>query len=87
LDRLILKQMLGVVSGEEPSRIAYTKDPNEARLAVLRRRAQAAFLPGPPALQGIWEIARGGETMPQKSTYFLPKLITGLVMNPVGLNP
>jgi uncharacterized protein (DUF1015 family) len=85
LDRLILKGMLKVIIGEDAERVRYTKDPKEAAALVAKGEMQAAFLPGPPKLQQIWNVAKNKETMPQKSTYFLPKLITGLVMNPIRL--
>jgi uncharacterized protein (DUF1015 family) len=85
LDQLILNRQLGIVPGEEADRVRYTKDPAEAAALVARGEFQAAFLPGPPKLEQIWAVAKNRETMPQKSTYFLPKLITGLVMNPIRL--
>ncbi|MBN1594592.1 DUF1015 domain-containing protein [candidate division FCPU426 bacterium] len=85
LNQIILQQLLGIQPGEEKGRVWYTKNPEEARLLVARGEAQAAFLPGLPNMDAIWDLAKQGETMPQKSTYFLPKLITGLVMNPVAL--
>jgi len=87
LDHLVLKRLLGIPPGDEAGRVAFTKDLREARRNVVRGGTQAAFVPGPPRLDEIWRIAEGGETMPQKSTYFLPKLITGLVMNPIGPTP
>lgn len=85
IDQLVLARLLGIPSGDEAGRVSYTKDAREARRLVSGGQAQAALLPCPPKLDQIWSIARGGEVMPQKSTYFLPKLITGLVMNPVNL--
>ena len=43
--------------------------------------AQCAFLLNPTRVEEIRDVAAAGEKMPQKSTYFYPKLITGLVMN------
>ena len=37
----------------------------------------------PTRVEEIGQVAQNGEKMPQKSTYFYPKLITGLVMNPL----
>lgn len=64
----------------ETSSIAFTKDAAEAA-AGARRTAHglACFLP-PPSSQHITEIAFGGETLPQKSTFFLPKPLSGLVL-------
>jgi uncharacterized protein (DUF1015 family) len=43
-------------------------------------RAEAAFLVRPTAIEDIWRIAEGGERMPHKSSYFHPKLPSGLVI-------
>ena len=44
---------------------------------------QAAFILNPPKAEEILTIANGGEKMPQKSTYFYPKLISGLIVNKI----
>ncbi len=44
-------------------------------------RARCAFILNPTKVEEIKDVALDGEKMPQKSTYFYPKLITGLVMN------
>jgi uncharacterized protein (DUF1015 family) len=88
LHELVLRRGLDispemVQAGEH---ISYTR---EARLAVAAareaeiREVTLALLvrPTPPA--AIRDVARAGERMPQKSTYFYPKLITGLVINPL----
>ena len=48
---------------------------------------QAAFLLRPTPVDQVREVAAAGETMPPKSTYFFPKLLTGLVFNPLSLAP
>jgi uncharacterized protein (DUF1015 family) len=45
---------------------------------------QAAFLLRPTPVEQVREIAAHGETMPPKSTYFFPKILTGVVFNPLG---
>ena len=57
----------------------YTRDPKEAVEAV-EAGAPGAFLMNPPSVQDMGVIANGGEKMPQKSTYYYPKIISGLVM-------
>ena len=42
---------------------------------------QACFILNPTRVEEIRDVASAGEKMPQKSTYFYPKLITGLTMN------
>ncbi len=63
--------------------VSYTRDAAEAMAAVREGRADVALLvaPSPPA--AIRDVARAGDRMPQKSTYFYPKLITGLTINPL----
>jgi uncharacterized protein (DUF1015 family) len=62
---------------------AYTPSREEAVAAVDRGDAQAAFLLRPTPLEEVWAVARRGETMPQKSTYFYPKLTSGLLFHPL----
>ena len=65
-------------------RIAYTKSAAEAVAAVDERwaSADATFLLEPTPVRSIVAVAREGDVMPQKSTYFYPKAMTGLVINP-----
>jgi uncharacterized protein (DUF1015 family) len=81
LERLLDLDPTAVAGGE---RIAYTKSAAEAVAAVDEgwARADAAFLLEPTPVQSIVDVAREGDVMPQKSTYFYPKALTGLVINP-----
>jgi uncharacterized protein (DUF1015 family) len=69
-----------VAAGE---RLAYTRDESEARSRVARGDAAAAILVRPTPLDQLAAVARAGDVMPQKSTYFYPKLLTGMVFNPL----
>jgi uncharacterized protein (DUF1015 family) len=51
--------------------------------AVDSGRAQAAFLLRAPTIEQVRAVAERGETMPQKSTYFFPKLTSGLLFHPL----
>ena len=51
----------------------------EAVAAVDRGDAEAAFLLRPTRIEDVWEIAGRGDVMPQKSTFFYPKLTSGLL--------
>ena len=63
--------------------IGYTKSPDDAVAAVeAEAGADAAFLLEPTPVISIEAVAREGDVMPQKSTYFYPKALTGLVINP-----
>lgn len=79
-----LEQLAGIgpadVEGGE--RIGYTKSAAEAIERVNAGDADAAFLLEPTPVASISAVARAGEVMPQKSTYFYPKALTGLVINP-----
>ena len=61
--------------------LTYTRSEQEAAKAVDSGAAQCAFILNPTRVEEIKNVALDGEKMPQKSTYFYPKLITGLVMN------
>jgi hypothetical protein len=65
-------------------RIGYTKSAAEAAAQVRDAvdGADAAFLLEPTPVASILAVARDGDVMPQKSTYFFPKALTGLVINP-----
>jgi uncharacterized protein (DUF1015 family) len=70
------------VTGGE--RVRYTKSASEAADLVASEEdgADAAFLLEPTPVASILAVARDGDVMPQKSTYFYPKALTGLVFNP-----
>ncbi len=81
-----LEALLGIdaaaVAGGQ--RVAYTKSAGEAAAAVASGAdgVDAAFLLEPTPVASILAVARDGEVMPQKSTYFYPKALTGLLFNP-----
>jgi uncharacterized protein (DUF1015 family) len=66
--------------GSDQPRIDFVKDESHALALVQRGEAQVAFLLNPTPVEQIQRVARAGLTMPQKSTYFYPKLPAGLVM-------
>jgi uncharacterized protein (DUF1015 family) len=72
-----------VVAALEPRGVTYTAFRTEAEAAVDRGDAEAAFLLRPPRIEDVWEVARRGDVMPQKSTFFYPKLTSGLFLFPV----
>jgi uncharacterized protein (DUF1015 family) len=63
--------------------VTYTPYEEEAKAAVDSGAAQAAVLVRPPSIDLVRELAERGETMPQKSTYFFPKLPSGLLFLPL----
>jgi len=63
--------------------VAYTPYEDEARGAVDRGEAEAAFLVRAPTVEQVRAWATRGETMPQKTTFFYPKLTSGLLFHPL----
>ena len=80
LRRAILEPILDV----RPEGLDFTHDDEEAIAAVEAGRAAVAFLLNPPSMAQVREVCLAGEVMPEKSTYFYPKLATGLVFSLVG---
>ncbi|MDX6412285.1 MAG: hypothetical protein QOE91_1801, partial [Gaiellaceae bacterium] len=72
-----------IVERIAPDGVTYTPERAEAVAAVDRGDAEAAFLLRPTRIEDVWAVARRGETMPQKSTYFYPKLTSGLLFHPL----
>ncbi len=66
-----------------PQGISYTPRVEEAVAAVDSGAAEAAFLLRPPTIGQVATVARSGGTMPQKSTYFYPKVLSGLLFHPL----
>ena len=64
--------------------LAYSKDFADARDAVESGRVEAAFFMRPTPVEQVQEVAATGESMPPKSTYFYPKVPTGLLFNPLA---
>jgi len=78
LQELILKPLLGIDPDvpESLDRLSFAKTVDDA----FAEGADVAFLLKATRMDQLREVALAGETMPQKSTYFYPKLVSGLVM-------
>jgi uncharacterized protein (DUF1015 family) len=86
LETLILKRALGL-SDEDISHfngMFYARDDAEAVAMVRSGDYDAAFLMRPTPVRQVIELAAEGENMPPKSTFFYPKLLTGLLLNPLA---
>lgn len=83
LHSLVLERIFGIDKENMANQknLTYTKIVAEAVEAVDSKKADCAFILNPTRVSEIRDVALAGEKMPQKSTYFFPKLITGLVMN------
>ena len=79
VDHIILERLLGLSSTSEEAILAYTYDRQDAVSKVLDQEYQLALLLSPVEAEVIKAIADTGDRMPRKSTYFYPKLPSGLV--------
>lgn len=85
LHAAILGDRLGISAADlaTGTRLAYTRSEADAIRAVASGEARAAILVRPTRLEQLAAVAGAGDVMPQKSTYFYPKLLTGLVFYPL----
>jgi len=86
LETLLLKNALDY-SDDDISHfngLFYARDTAEALAMVRSGDYDAAFLMRPTPVGQVREVAAAGENMPPKSTYFFPKLLTGLLFNPLA---
>ena len=83
LHSLVLERIFGIDKENMANQknLTYTRNIDEAIEAVDNGTANCSFILNPTRVTEIRDVALASEKMPQKSTYFYPKLITGLVMN------
>ncbi len=83
---LLMEHILGVSTRDavNTDAVAYTHDAGEALAEAEAGRCKAALILNPPSAGEMIAVSLKGEKMPQKSTYFFPKLVTGLVIHKVG---
>ena len=87
LHSLVLERGLGIDRAAQASQqnLRYSKSWNEAFAAPAQvPEVQLAFLMNPTRMDEVIQVAESGEVMPQKSTYFVPKRPSGLLMSPLG---
>jgi uncharacterized protein (DUF1015 family) len=77
LHALVFDRLLDV------SETGFEHSATETADAVRAGRADLAFLVAPPPFESVRAVAEAGEAMPQKSTFFIPKPITGIVLRPL----
>jgi uncharacterized protein (DUF1015 family) len=91
LHRLILQQILGIdrQAVREEKNLTYHREFPAAAAAVAKGEAQLCLLLNPTPVEAVRDNALAGLTLPQKSTDFYPKLLSGLAIywldNPAGL--
>lgn len=85
LEALILKGAFGLTDEQidHLDGLAYARDTAQAEQLVASGEVDAAFFMAPTPIARVQEIAAAGEIMPPKSTYFFPKVPTGLVFSPL----
>jgi hypothetical protein len=85
LHALMIEGILGIdrAAQEKQTNLRYVKDTGAALALVRDPAVQAVFLMNPTPVAHVKAVADAGEVMPQKSTFFYPKLASGLVINPI----
>jgi uncharacterized protein (DUF1015 family) len=85
LEALILKGALGMTDEDidHLEGLGYARDFDDALELVQSGEYDVAFFVAPTPIERVREVAAAGESMPPKSTYFFPKVPTGLVFNPL----
>ncbi|HEY8638246.1 MAG TPA: DUF1015 domain-containing protein [Solirubrobacteraceae bacterium] len=85
LESLLLKGPLELTDDDisHLHRFGYARTAADARRLVEAGDFDLAFVLRPPPAEQVREVAEAGEVMPPKSTYFFPKLLTGLLFNPL----
>ena len=63
--------------------LGYARDDEQAITSVLNGDYDATFFMAPTPVRRVQDVAASGESMPPKSTYFFPKVPTGLLFNPL----
>jgi uncharacterized protein (DUF1015 family) len=83
LHHLVIDKILGIKMDTHKLglNIEYVKDAEEADKRVHDSAVEVVFFMNPTKVREVQAVASAGERMPQKATYFYPKLLTGLVMN------
>jgi uncharacterized protein (DUF1015 family) len=85
LESLVLRGPLGMTEDDisHLNGLAYSQDTEQAIAAVEAGDADVAFIMRGTPIEQVREVAAAGETMPPKSTFFYPKIPTGLLINPL----
>jgi uncharacterized protein (DUF1015 family) len=88
LHGVILERYLGIdrEAQEAQRNLTYVKDTADALGRVARGEAQAGFIMNPTRVDQVLDVADHGGTMPQKSTFFYPKIASGLVIVPIPVD-
>lgn len=83
LHERLLRDCWGVTEDNLEDHVSYTRDDAEAVEAVRSGKAEMAILPPRIPVSSVLEVSQAGHVMPQKSTFFIPKLRSGLILSPL----
>ncbi len=85
LEALLLKGALGITDDDisHLRDFGYARDLDQALAEIDSAAYDVAFLLRPTPIQQVRDVAAAGQSMPPKSTYFFPKVLTGLLFNPL----
>jgi uncharacterized protein (DUF1015 family) len=85
LHALVIEDILGIdrAAQEAQTNLRYVKDTQQALDEAKSPTVNAVFVMNPTPVAHVKAVADAGEVMPQKSTFFYPKLASGLVINPI----
>jgi uncharacterized protein (DUF1015 family) len=86
LEKLVLEGALGMSEDDISHQrgLGYARDLDEVMAGIRSGEYDVAFLLRPTPVEQVKGVAEAGETMPPKSTYFFPKILTGLLFNPLA---
>ncbi len=81
LHELILKEKMGIdIATQGQAHLLFSHNLGEALETASKKKVQAAFLMNPIPIEALKKVAAAGCKMPQKATYFYPKLLSGLLI-------
>jgi len=80
LQYLVFREAMRMTPQDE-ERLIYIKDEEEVVASLAKGEGELAIILNPPKITEVKDVARAGDRMPHKSTYFYPKPLTGLVIN------
>ncbi|MEF8878993.1 MAG: DUF1015 domain-containing protein [Candidatus Thermoplasmatota archaeon] len=79
LHKIVIENMMGIDSNNLEDHVSYTREDERAVKMVDNGEFDFSIFMNPTKIEELKKVADAGEHMPQKSTYFLPKMLSGLV--------
>jgi len=80
LHKILIEHGLKITQETLEDHVKYTREDNEAIDLIQQGEFDSSIIMNATKIEELKAIADGGEHMPQKSTYFLPKMLSGLVL-------